>query len=84
VLGIISKSDLTDPGRMKPGVAHEKVADAMTPLLFAVRSSDSIMDAARRMVETGAHRLIVVDDDGKLAGIVTPMDVLRELVRQER
>jgi predicted transcriptional regulator len=84
VLGVISKSDLADPGRIKHGSGHETVGDAMTPLLFAIRSSDSVMDAARRMVETGSHRLIVVDDDGKLAGIVTPMDVLKDLVRRDR
>jgi CBS-domain-containing membrane protein len=55
----------------------------MTPLVFAIRASDSMMEAVRRMVETGAHRLIVVNDDGKLAGIVTPTDVLKELVRQD-
>jgi len=82
VLGIVSKSDLADPGRIKPG-QHESVTDAMTPLVLAIRASDSMMEAVRRMVETGAHRLIVVDDDGKLAGIVTPMDVLKELVRRE-
>lgn len=83
VLGIISKSDLADPGRMKPG-EHETVAEAMTPLLFAIRSSASVMDAVRRMVQTGAHRLVVIDDEGKLAGIVTPMDVLKEMVRRDR
>ena len=83
VLGIVSKSDLADPGRMRSPLAPETVSDAMTPLLFAVRASDNLMDAVRRMVETGAHRLVVVDDEGKLAGIVTPMDVMRELVRRE-
>ena len=28
-------------------------------------------------LETGTHRLVVVDADGHLVGIVTPMDVLR-------
>ena len=36
-----------------------------------------MLDAAKRMVETGTHRLVVVDADGHLVGIVTPMDVLR-------
>ena len=29
------------------------------------------------MVETGAHRLVVLDERGLLVGIVTPMDVMR-------
>jgi CBS-domain-containing membrane protein len=36
------------------------------------------------MVQTGAHRLVVIDDEGKLAGIVPPMDVLKEMVRRDR
>jgi predicted transcriptional regulator len=83
VIGVLSKSDLADPGRIE-GRPHDTVADAMTPLLFAVRSSASVMDAVRRMVETGAHRLVVIDDDGHLAGIVTPMDVLKEMARRHR
>ncbi|MEZ4228150.1 MAG: CBS domain-containing protein [Polyangiaceae bacterium] len=39
-----------------------------------------VLDAAKRMVETGTHRLVVVDADGHLVGIVTPMDVLRRCV----
>jgi predicted transcriptional regulator len=82
VIGVLSKSDLADPGRVESG-PHETVADAMTPLLFAVRSSASVMEAVRRMVETGAHRLVVIDDEGHLAGIVTPMDVLKEMARRD-
>jgi predicted transcriptional regulator len=83
VIGVLSKSDLADPVRSESG-PHETVADAMTPILFAIRSSASVMDAVCRMVQTGAHRLVVIDDDGHLAGIVTPMDVLKEMVRRHR
>lgn len=82
VLGLVSKSDLIDPARMKPDTraAPKKVEDVMTPAVFAVRTTDSVRETARRMVETGSHRMLVVDPDGKLAGIVTTMDVLKALV----
>lgn len=80
VLGVVSKSDLVDPARNKAGVGHAKVEDVMTPAIFAVRATDSVEEAARRMVDTGAHRLIVVDAAGHLAGIVTTMDVLRAML----
>ncbi len=83
VLGLVSKSDLIDPARMKPGEksgAPTKVEDVMTPAVFAVRSSDSVRETARRMVETGSHRMLVVGSEGKLVGIVTTMDVLKALV----
>jgi CBS-domain-containing membrane protein len=36
--------------------------------------------AARRMVESGVHRVVVIDDAGAIVGIVTPIDVLRGLL----
>ncbi len=83
VLGFVSKSDLIDPARMKSGKtpsAAIKVEDVMTPALFAVRTTDGVKETARRMVETGSHRMLVVGPEGKLAGIVTTMDVLKALV----
>jgi len=81
LIGILSKSDLVDPGKRSSETDERVTArDVMTPLLFAARASDPIRFAARRMVETGAHRLVVVDDGGALVGIITPMDVLRGLV----
>lgn len=79
VLGLVSKSDLVNPRRMKGGAAA-KVEDVMTPAVFAVRTTDSVRETARRMIETGSHRMLVVDPDGKLAGIVTTIDVLKALV----
>lgn len=83
VLGLVSKSDLVDPNRMKPDKMRDKhmtVEDVMTPAVFAVRTTDSVMETARRMVDTGSHRMLVVGPDGKLAGIVTTMDVLKAFV----
>ncbi|MGE0321983.1 MAG: HPP family protein [Polyangiaceae bacterium] len=80
VLGIVSRTDLNNPDRVGESAAESgqtTAGEAMTPALFAVRDTDTVLDAAKRMVETGTHRLVVVDDAGKLVGIVTPMDVLR-------
>lgn len=80
VLGVVSKSDLVDPSRNKARGGHPKVEDVMTSTIFAVRTTDSVADAAKRMVDTGSHRLIVIDDAGHVAGIVSTMDVLRAMV----
>ncbi|MGE3668681.1 MAG: HPP family protein [Polyangiaceae bacterium] len=80
VLGIVSRTDLNNPDRVGESAAESgqtTAGEAMTPALFAVRDTDTVLDAAKRMVETGTHRLVVVDDAGKLVGIVTTMDVLR-------
>lgn len=80
LLGVVSRSDLNDPtrvGESGPESGQATAGEAMTPALFAVRDTDTVLDAAKRMVETGTHRLVVVDGEGKLVGIITPMDVLR-------
>lgn len=82
LLGLVSKSDLIDPKRRGSDTARSvTVGDVMTPMLFAVRSTDTVVEAARRMVDTGAHRLLVVDGNERLCGIVTTMDVLRVFVQ---
>lgn len=80
LVGVISKSDLVDPEKRGHETEHVTARDVMTPVLFATRATDSVRFAAERMVKTGAHRLVVVDDRGQLIGIVTPMDVLKGLV----
>jgi CBS-domain-containing membrane protein len=80
LVGILSKSDLIDPARADGIGSHHTAADAMTPILFTALATDSVKFAVQRMVETGAHRLVVVDTSGALVGIVTPMDVLRMLL----
>lgn len=79
ILGLVTKSDLSDP--TKPSRLHDATAEElMTPMVFAVNSSDSVLEAAQRMVKTGSHRLVVIDAEGHLAGIVSTMDVLRAVV----
>jgi predicted transcriptional regulator len=79
ILGLVSKADLADPTR--PGRLHDATAeDVMTPMVFAINATESVSEAAKRMVQTGSHRLVVVDDQGQLAGIISTMDVLRAWV----
>ncbi len=56
----------------------------MTKAVRAVRPGDPVMMAVRLMVDEGVHRVVVVDDKGKLAGIVSSMDVLHSLARGDR
>ncbi len=78
LVGIISKADLADP-RQRSREQAPTVRDAMTHVIYAVRATDSILNAVRLMVNEDIHRAVVIGDDGAVAGIVTPMDVLRAL-----
>lgn len=78
VLGIVSRTDLVDPRHKH--APDTPIADVMTRVVFAVRADDPVLWAVRLMIEERVHRAIVTDEAGLMAGIVTPMDVLRTLV----
>ncbi len=52
-----------------------RVRDVMTPDPVTVRPSDSLLIAKRRMEETRCRRLPVVDEQGRLCGIITDRDL---------
>lgn len=78
LVGVLSKADLADP-RHRPPAGPGTVEAAVTHVAYAVRASDPVMSAVRLMLDHDIHRALVVDDDGTLAGIITPLDVLRAL-----
>jgi CBS domain-containing protein len=59
------------------------VADMMTRDPITVRADDSVRHAAKLIAEKKHNRLPVVDPDGKLAGVVTRVDVLEALAAAE-
>jgi len=80
LVGVVTLTDLADPRRRKPDTAGN-VEDAMTKIVYAVRANDPVMVAVHLMLEEDIHRAVVVNDDGTIAGIVAPMDILRALAR---
>jgi CBS domain-containing protein len=78
VVGVISKSDLLD----LIGDGSAPIERVMTPVLIAVRPTDPALAAVRLMVTDRVHRALVMQE-GRLVGIVTPLDVLRVLARGE-
>jgi CBS-domain-containing membrane protein/nucleotide-binding universal stress UspA family protein len=54
--------------------------DLMAPSLVAVRPEDSIGHAIRLMMQHRVKRLVVVDGEGRLLGLVDRREVLRSLV----
>jgi CBS domain-containing protein len=58
------------------------VKDVMTPYLITAEEDTPIRDVAARMAQSGIHRVIVVDSDQQIRGIVTSLDVLRWVAEQ--
>ncbi|HEX6404269.1 MAG TPA: CBS domain-containing protein [Pseudonocardiaceae bacterium] len=50
--------------------------EIMTPDPVCVRSSDSVLDAARRMAELGVGSLPICGEDNKLKGLITDRDIV--------
>lgn len=51
--------------------------------VFSCRNDQLLSDAAQQMVEEDISALVVVDQEGYLAGIITRTDLLRALVEYE-
>ncbi len=86
-VGMISASDLLRLARGDVSEPHEKgslegkcAADVMTTPLETIEGDESVDDAIARIGRGGFHALIVVDEAGALAGIVTHHDLLDYLM----
>jgi CBS domain-containing protein len=53
------------------------VKEVMTSRVLSVSAGDPVAKAAERMIESGVHRLLVLDEAGTLEGILTTTDVVR-------
>ena len=60
-----------------------KVADVMTSPALTIRENEPLSVAAARMAEHGIKRLPVLDEHGKLIGVLSRVDVLRQVVSEE-
>ncbi len=88
LIGIVTDRDLAikvvaesrDPN-------HTMVSDVMTSTLFACRPEDDLSTAIKAMEVHQIRRIPVVDEDGRIEGIISQGDVavrIRELGRDRR
>jgi len=64
--------------RLRPGL----VGDVMTPMPTTVRASQTVAEAANNMRQIDVGSMIVVDESGKVIGIVTDRDIAVRAVAQ--
>ena len=82
LVGMVTTTDLADPRRRNTFDACS-VGDVMTKVIYAVREDDPVELAARLMIDESIHRAVVVNADGSIAGIVSPLDILRAFLQRE-
>ena len=90
LVGIISDRDIKDasPSKATTLDMHElyyllseiKIKDIMTKSLITVRQADTVEKAAVVMLEKNIGGMPVVDDAGKLMGIITQSDIFKVLI----
>jgi len=68
--------EIGDDVHVRPG----RVSEVMTPTVVSIAADATIVEAGRRMLQLGVHRLLVLRGDNELAGVVTTVDLLRAFV----
>jgi predicted transcriptional regulator len=84
LVGVLSSSDLVNPEPAQWIKGEATVGDLMNPDVISLYADDPALAAVNEMAKRHIHRIVVLDADSKLTGIVTPMDVVRALARGER
>lgn len=73
-IGMVSVRGLLRAAQEDPVSRH------MSRPVVTIRDLSTIDEAARLLGETGYHRLVVVNADGRAVGMVTALDVVRGLI----
>ena len=81
-VGIVTERDvLRKVSGSRRKLAEIKVREAMSSPVTTVRAFDSIDTAAEAMARKKIKRLVVVEQDGSMAGIVSLTDITRKLAK---
>lgn len=88
-VGMVASSDLlrlvydiegTDERMVRTLLDHQfTLEDAMSTDLLTLPASATIRQAANELSDSSRHSVLVLDDQGELAGIVTSTDLIRFL-----
>ncbi len=89
-VGVLSRSDLLihereNLGRAPVPTGSDRsihVGDIMTPAVFSVSTNTPAVDVVKRLSELRVHQLFVVDEHDALVGVISALDIVRQLVRE--
>jgi CBS domain-containing protein len=81
LVGVFSNIDLLEAelvrGLDDAELEARPVTEVMTPAVVAVGSNEPVDQIIELMAEHGYRRVFVVDDDGRMLGVVATMDIMR-------
>lgn len=86
LVGVLSRADILRLLTEKPAGkvtaplgAAQNVRDVMSPLIPAVRYDDELPAIVDKLLESGLHRVIVLDAAGKVIGLISDSDVVTRI-----
>jgi len=77
LVGMLTKGDLVNPEPAQWIRGEATVEDVMNPDVLALYAEDPAVTAAIGMAQRKIHRVVVIDADGRMAGIVTAFDIVK-------
>lgn len=81
-VGVVSLRDLRDlVAHNLAGIAALSVREVMRTKLITIGRHDYLFKAIFKMAKHSIHRLVVLNNDGSLAGVITNTDLLRVQTR---
>lgn len=81
-LGVLTERDVARLAADRDGNWDCLVKDCMSTPVYTTTANESAFEASELMREKGIRRLVVVDDSGKTAGVMTQTDMIRGLESQ--
>jgi CBS-domain-containing membrane protein len=83
-IGVLTNTDilvhLRESAAQRPAAAEPSlVGDIMTPVVFSVLPQAPPAQVIKEMLDLRVHTLFVVDPSGVLIGVISAMDLLRQL-----
>lgn len=82
LVGTLTRADLIDPERAtrREGLVTK---DVMSSRVLIAQADQPAMEAVRLMMREELQQIVVIDRQDQVVGIVTPMDIMKALVRGE-
>jgi CBS domain-containing protein len=83
VIGVVTEFDLLKMVREGKDLQTAKAEEIMSRTVICAQENDALDDIIAKMMEHHIIRLPVVDEDGKLIGVIARANLLRHLIEPE-
>lgn len=81
-LGLLAQSDRRQVGAVLEALAGKRAEDVMTRPAVVIEQDEWVTHAVKLMLNKGVKRLPVIDKAGKLAGILSRVDIFHTVIRE--